>query len=252
MPLLILVGATLGLVLILNWVQTLRLKRHTAKLRAQAQNLGLQFSEEWSPSNETEEDAPQVFKRMSQFLLFSQGRTRKIKNVMWGRRPTTGMDCIAEPMLDVAMFEFTFTTPLGKYVENWRHTVVLLTDEALSLPTFLLAPEPIFDAMLKNARDHELRERLEGSAGVSIKGHTAFNEATHIHAEDRPAVRSLFSEELVAFYEEDNVICTEGRGTDLAFYRYDDLLKPEDIEGFLAHALDAYSELKQQNERMEE
>lgn len=232
MPLLIIVGGVILVVLVVGWIQNLRLKHHTRQLARVAEVLGFAFSEEGDPK---------LYGQAHRFLLFSQGRTGKIKNLMQGRRPVPGKP---GDTVDVAVFEYTFTTPYGRYVENWRQTVVRIHDPEMDLPTFSLTPEAIFNAMLENAKDPDLRERLVGTAGLSFPQHPDFEEATHVQGPDRMALRPLFTEDVIAYFEDFNVVCTEASGPYLLFYRYDNLLKPEEVPAFLERAMDGYELLR--------
>lgn len=233
MPLLIIVGGAIALVVILGLIQNLKQKRHTRRLRGRAEQLGLSFSEEG--------DA-RLYSQAHRFVLFSQGRTGQTQNLMQGRRPT-GED---DEVVDVALFEYIFTTPFGRYVENWRQTVARIHDDTLDLPTFSVTPEPIFNAILENAREPELRERLVGTPSLDFPAHPAFDKEMHVQGPDRSAIRPLFNDDLIALYEDSGVLCTEGSGPYLLFYRYDHLMAPDEIEGFLEMAMAAYRLYREQ------
>jgi hypothetical protein len=234
-PLLIIVGGVIGLLLIIAFIQDLRERGRNRQMAKQAEALGFSFSKEG--------DA-RLYSQAHRFVLFSQGRTGKMRNLMQGQWTAPG-DGVAGKTVDVALFEYTFTTPYGRYTELWRQTVLRIHDEELDLPTFSITPEPIFNAMLENAREPELRERLVGTASLSFKEHPAFEEAMHVQGPDRTAIRPLFSNAVIALYEEAEVLCTEGSGPYLLIYRYDHLIPPKEIPAFVTKARTAYEQIRE-------
>jgi hypothetical protein len=213
----------------------LRERGRIRQLEKQAEALGFSFSKEG--------DA-RIYDQAHRFVLFSQGRTGKMRNLMQGQWEAPG-DGAAGETVDIALFEYIFTTPYGRYTELWRQTVLRIHDEELDLPTFSITPEPIFNAMLENAREPELRERLVGTAGLDFKEHPTFEEAMHVQGPDRTAIRPLFSDAVIALYEEAEVLCTEGSGPYLLIYRYDNLIAPKEIPAFVAQARTAYEHIRE-------
>lgn len=235
MPLLIIVGGVIGLLLIIAFIQDLRERGRIRQLEKQAEALGFSF---------TKEGDARLYNQAHRFALFSQGRTGKMRNLMQGQWEAPGEGASGE-RANVALFEYTFTTPYGRYTELWRQTVLRIHDEALDLPTFSITPEPIFNAMLENAREPELRERLVGTASLSFTEHPTFEEAMHVQGPDRTAIRPLFNDALIALYMDAEVLCTEGSGPYLLIYRYDHLITPKEIPAFVAQARRAYEHIRE-------
>jgi len=238
-PVIIGVIAVVVLVLLSAWLQDQKQSRRSRQLRRQAENLGLTYSES---------SGPRLLEQTYRFLLFAQGRTGSACNVMLGTRPMPGS---ATGEVDVAVFDYSFSVPFGRYTESWQQSIIRLTDTDLDLPSFSLMPEPVFEIMVKNARDPELRERLAGTAGISFREHPNFTERMHLQGPARKAIRALFSDELVAFFEAHTDQCCEGSGPYLIFYRFEKLISPKKIGEFLDEVLLAYSAINESRRESE-
>ncbi len=226
MPVLIAVAIIIAVVLIIGWFQDRAIQARTQQLQARAQKLGFRFSEKAEP---------QLLHGVGRFLLFLQGRSGEIANVMQGERTTPA------GQVEVALFEYAFTLPVGRYTRSWLQTVVRLSSEELSLPAFNIIPELIFDQMVERTSDQETRERLLGTADLRFREHPTFSKWFHVQGPDRSRVRALFTEQLIDFYNQHKVLCTEGSQQELLFYRFDERLDPEEIEAFLDTTLQAFA-----------
>src|SRR5262245_9644470 len=67
------------------------------------------------------------------FHLFSQGHSKKLWNLLRGQTQD----------LEVAIFDYRYTTGSGKHSHTWNQTVIAFRFEGTSLPTFSLRPENI-------------------------------------------------------------------------------------------------------------
>lgn len=229
-PLILGVLAIVVVVILIGWLQDQKLAGRTRQLRRQAEELGLTYSES---------SGPRLLEQTYRFLLFAQGRRGSARNVMSGTRPGPG----AQPV-NVEIFEYTFSVPFGRYTESWKQSVIRLTDTDLDLPSFSLTPEVVFETMVDNARDPELRERLVGMAGISFREHPDFTDRMHLQGPQRKAIRALFSKPLVTFCETHTDLCFEASGPYLIFYRFEKLVSPKKTGEFLNEALDIYNIIK--------
>ncbi len=237
MPIIIGFALIILLVLMIGWLQVLRARNRTRRLRNAAEMLGFRFSEEGDP---------RLLSQAARFLIFSIGQTGEMSHVMQGEKG----DLPGQP--DVAIFEYAFSTPLGRYVESWRQTVVRFASDELDLPDFSLIPEPIFDRMVDQARGKEMRERLMGTASVRFPDHPEFEERAHVLGQDRARVRALLSDDVIAFHRAHPELCIEGSGHSLLCYRYDELVSPAEVDDFLREAKEVYELLARDNEALDE
>jgi hypothetical protein len=238
-PAIIGVIAVVVFVVLITWLQDQKQSRRTRQLSRQAEILGLTYSES---------GGPRLLEQTYRFLLFAQGRRGSARNVLRGTRPVPGLKT---EKVDVEIFEYTFSAPFGRYTESWRQSVIRLTDTSLDLPSFSLTPEPVFETMVHNARDPELRERLAGTAGISLREHPDFTRHMHLQGPARKAIRALFNDELIAFFEAHTDLCCEGSGPYLIFYRFEKLVSPKKTTEFLDEVLQVYSTINKSGRESE-
>ena len=208
-------------VVVLNWFQGLKVKRRTDAMEAEAARLGLSFVAEATPGDD--------LLGMGDLLLFSQGRpSSKIGNVMRGQ-----VDGV-----DVTIFDYTFNIPAGRYVENWRQTVVQLQADDLELPRFSLCPHDIVDAVVLNMPSRERREAILGTLGVRFDDHRDFSDRYKLMGPRRDKIASRFTDDVIAHFADDmGAVCAESEGRHLFYYEMHELVDPEILSGFVGGAL---------------
>ncbi len=178
-------------------------------LRGVATQLGFSFSPEGNPH---------LLASLGQFHLFSQGRSRKVRNVMCGE-----IQDIA-----VSLFDYRYTTSSGRHNRVHDQTVVLFESERLALPFFTLRPEGFF---------HKMAGAL-GYGDIDFEGSAAFSDACLLKGADEDRIRGIFVPEVRAFYTRHDRLCTEGEGCRLVHYREGRRVDPEGIESWLQEGLD--------------
>lgn len=187
-------------------------KKRTEELGAVAVRLGFSFLPEPEPG---------LLEGLPSFRLFSQGRSRKIRNVMRRR-----VDDI-----QVTVFDYRFTTSGGKHHRIHDQTVGLFETGRLELPLFVLRPEHLF-------------HRLAGALGyqdIDFERDPTFSEAYLLQGRDERQIRSLLGENLRAFFARHPGVCTEGEGSRVIFYRQERRVEPSQMESFVEEGLDVLS-----------
>jgi len=223
MALLIALGVIVLLFLLISWIQERARRRREAQIRAWAESRDMAYAAEAGPALDT-----------GASLLFIQGTGGKPGLFMHGQRDG----------IDVALFEYRFWVPAGRYYRNWVQTVVRLASPDLALPAFAIIPAPVFDAMTERARTKEMREQLETSPYLTFREAPEFSRRNHVYAPDKERVRALITPEVIAFYESHPGLCTEGYEDALFFYRLDQLVDPDALDDVLSEALEAYQLFK--------
>ena len=191
-----------------------------------------------------------MLRNVSHFLLFSQGRSGDVLNVLEGEETRNGIT------VAIALFDYVFSMPMGRYTRHWRQTVLRLASTDLELPGFGVMPESIFERMVAHIQDRSTRELLQGSAGISFRGHPNFNQMMHVQGPNRAQVRELFDEQLLRFFEGGDGapphynLCVEGAGDTLLVYRYDREVDPEDLRAFLDMAFEVYDRVAAASHRI--
>lgn len=222
--------------LIIGWVQDRVALRRESKLRAKGEALGLQF----------EGEAPQLRERLPHFALFGQGQQGKVRQAMVGRTEVT---VGGKPhTVEMAVFEYAFDVPMGRYVRSWRQTVVYLSTELLHLPSFMAMPHKIFDMIVVNTRGTQAQERLLGVSSIDFREAPEFGRRVQVQAGDRDAVRVLFTERVRALWDGQRALCVEGKDSHLIVYDYDEVVRPQQLEGQIERARDVLQRLLEAQE----
>jgi hypothetical protein len=225
MPLLIGVGVLLLFVLLVNGVQDLKDKRRNASLRRQAEAMGFTYSEDGDP---------RLLALPAGFLLFAQGVPSGTKNAI--QRPWSAPTEAGYAAPELAVFEYGFNVRFGRYLQNWRQTVVRISSDTLTLPAFSVMPQRVFEALATRARDPELREMVLGSPQIKLPQYPSFAERTHIHGYDRLAVQALFDDPLVALFDSNATLCLEASGSVVVLYAFDKVAKADELPGLVTQA----------------
>ena len=184
-------------------------QQRTGQLQAMAGRMGFAYSAQAESS---------LWGRVEDFNLFSQGRSRRIHNVL--RRQIHD--------IDVTIFDYKYTTGSGKHSHTHYRTVMLFETARLKLPRFTLRPEGFF---------HRVANKL-GSQDIDFEAHPVFSEDYLLQGPDETRIRRLFDEEALLYYTRHPQLCTEGDGRRLVFYQGGRRVEPEGMEGLLQQGLD--------------
>jgi hypothetical protein len=204
--LLVVVGVAVVAIILLQYYQE---QKRTEEMQGAAGRMGFSFQSEGEPG---------LLGRLGRFHLFSQGRSRKIHNMMHKR-----IDDLA-----VMLFDYRYTTSSGKHSHTHNQTVLLLETERLRLPFFSLRPEGLL-------------HKLAGSFGyqdIDFEVHPVFSETYLLQGDDEARVRAAFGEDVLGYYARHDKLCTEGEGQHLTFYRADRRVQPWQMEGFVKQGLE--------------
>lgn len=181
-----------------------REKKRTEEFAKIAQELGFEFSPYGDPA---------LLKTLGDHHLFSQGHSRKLWNLMRGQAQG----------LEVILFDYQYVTGSGKHRHTWRHTVLCMQFEGGELPTFSLRPETVW---------HKIGSWF-GYQDIDFESHPNFSRRYLLRGGDEAAIRRLFTDEVLAFYEEHPGLSTEGSGNRLVVYRHSRRITPADTRSLL-------------------
>ena len=158
--------------------------------------------------------------RLSNLSLFSQGRSRKIKNLADRR----------EDKLEISYFDYQYTTGGGQHSSTSRQTVICFRSESLRLSSFSLRPENIF---------HKIGSTF-GYQDIDFDASPVFSSQYLLRGKDEQAIRRAFNAGVLAFYERHKGVCTEGEGDQLIYYRPAKRVKPEELSNFLDEGMNVF------------
>jgi hypothetical protein len=146
--------------------------------------------------------------------LFSRGRERTYRNVLNGRPEGTD---------GLILCDYGYTTGDGKNTKTLRQTVALLAYARGGVPRFELRPEGVLHRV----------GAIFGYQDIDFKESPGFSSSYLLRGTDEAAVRGLFRTNLREYFETHPGWCVDGRGSWLAAYRQDVLVKPADIPAFI-------------------
>jgi len=164
-----------------------------------------------------EEAALSTFPGIERFEFFTRGRFQKIKNLMYGE--ASGIKAV--------VFDFTYVLGYGRNRRTCAQTMVYLEPGNIILPYFSLRTERFA---------HKLWAAF-GYQDIDIANRPGFNSQYLLRGPDEQAIRNIFSDGLLSFYETYPGTCTDGGGNQLFVYRENYRWEPEQIQPFIGTAL---------------
>jgi hypothetical protein len=179
-------------------------KRRRDALRQLAGELGLEFQEKLA-------GPPAI--DLNPLHLFNVGHTRRTRNALSGRY------CNAE----LTLFDYQYSTGHGRNRHTWRQTVAAFYLPETRLPLFALRPEHVF---------HKIGSAL-GYQDIDFDRFPTFSSSYLLRGGDEPAVRELFNDNVLMFFENRTGLCVEGGDDWLIVYRTRRRVKPQQLSSFL-------------------
>ncbi len=185
-----------------------RERERTQQLIGLANLMGWQFSEtvplSWIPN-------------LERFTLFNQGHSKSLNNVMYGE--LEGMKA--------ALFDYYYVVGHGKHRSTYNQSVVYFEPRDLSLPFFSLRPEHTFHKIIA----------AFGYQDIDFGNRPAFSGEYLLRGADEPAVRNLFNDALLGFYEMNQGSSADGGGNQLFIFRQNQRTAPHETQAFIDWAL---------------
>jgi hypothetical protein len=201
-PFLIIAGV-IALIAVFAYIGYLIEKRRTEALKRVAEELGFEFF----PKDVG------MLRNLDGFHLFSQGHSKRIKNLMRGEAGG----------LAVEIFDYRYVTGGGKSSQTWNQTVLCFRLDGPDLPDFSLRPENLF---------HRIGA-LFGYQDINFEDYPRFSKSYLLRGPDENEIRELFSERVLTFYQARPGLSTEGGGDRLLFYRHNKRVDPQKVHEFL-------------------
>ena len=190
-----------GILIVALIVGRKRAQERTRQLASVATLLGLQFTESapmnWIPN-------------LEKFELFNQGHFTRITNAMYGEMAG----------VKTAVFDYRYTVGGGKNQQTFNQTIVYFEPRNLSLPFFSLRPEHLF---------HKLISAF-GYQDIDFGNRPTFSSKYLLRGADEPAVRNLFDDALLGFYEMNQGLSADGGGNQLFFFQQNYRQPPHQIQ----------------------
>ena len=179
-------------------------KRRTEAWRQAADEMGFAFDPKPGKA---------FLSRFPAFNLLSQGSSRTVKNLIQGK--ALGLE------LDI--FDYAYTTGSGKNRHTWLQTVLAFEIDGSELPTFSLRPESII---------HKIGQWF-GYQDIDFESHPRFSRKYLLRGQREDAIRELFQDHVLEYYESSPGCCTEGSGNRLLYYRASQRIAPANVRAFM-------------------
>jgi hypothetical protein len=200
----IFIGAIVGGVILLLAYTKKKAAERTLAMQQAAGLLGWTFTA----------DAPlSMIPGIEQHHLFSQGHSKKLFNMMYG-------------MVDgarAAIFDYRYTVGHGKHQQTFNQSVAYFQSDKLSLPSFSLRPEGF---------GHKLISAL-GYQDIDFANRPTFSAKYLLRGPDEQAIRLAFQDSILAYYENNLKLSTDGGGNEIFFYRQNVRIEPANVRSFL-------------------
>ena len=181
------------------------------KLAAFAKGLGFDFYKKGNTK---------LLDHLNHFHLFSQGHSRKIKNLIYGEKDDVIM----------GIFGYQYTTGGGKSSHTSRQTVLYISSPQMELPQFVIRPENIF---------HRIGASF-GYQDIDFPGHEAFSKQFLVRGRNEMAIKSMLNEKILDYCVNKGKICTEGKNDQLIVYYQKKRIKPELLQSFIKEGLELF------------
>ena len=204
LPLLFLVVIA-GLAIAILVYNRRRERERTQQLQLVASQIGWNFAAT-APLN--------MIAGLERFALFNQGHNKEIRNFMYGETSGT----------NAAVFDYLYIVGYGKNRQTHYQSVVYLEPGNLSLPYFSLRPENFLHRIISafGYQDIDFGQRPEFSRRYILRG------------QDEPAIRQVFNDRVLSFYEAYPETCTDGGGNQLFLFRSNYRIQPQEIQSYVA------------------
>ena len=212
-----------GIVLLVGGI--IVLGKHFEKIRREAlEKFASELSLDFYPSGHDE-----LHSILQSFKLFNKGHSRKMTNVIMGETE----------IVNVAMFDYSYTTGSGKHQSTASQTIVAMESKDLGIPSFTMRPEHLFDWV----------GSALGFQDIDFDDHPNFSKTFVLKGEEETTVREFFDNELLDFFAEKKGITFEGSPGRFIYFKGGRKTKIEDMRAYLEEGYSVYSAFMQRLSR---
>lgn len=187
----------IGLIVALYIYNSKKEKERTLALQQAAQAMGWAFMPVVQPG---------MIPHTEYFNLFKQGHSKQTKNMIYGQ--INGAKA--------ALFDYRYTVGHGKNSHTYTQSVLYFETPRLQLPLFTLSPENFM---------HKFISAL-GYQDIDFGNRPEFSKKYLLRGQDEQGIRRTFEDRILAFYEANQGLHTEGGGNQLFIYRQGQRIPP--------------------------
>jgi len=208
------VGFVVGIMILVAVTTAVGESRRRAALMQVAEQLGLAYSEAGS----------ELLGELGHFPLFSQGRSKRVSNLIQGETDEMAM----------GIFDYRYTTGSGKNSHTSRQTVAFFRVPGLNLPQFQLRPQHFLHSVGK----------LFGYQDIDFQSNPRFSKMFILRGTNETAVRQLFTSDLMSFLETKPTLVVEAQGQDVLCYRTSTRVKPDALQPLMREGFEVARQLQ--------
>ncbi len=189
----------------------LRDRKRLSVMTAFAEEIGLTFTPAASAG---------FLARMKIFKLFTVGRSKKIKNVVFGETDDE----------TVSIFDYQYAVGSGKNQTIHRQSVVSIESPNLNAPSFVLRPASFFLSF----------GRIFGQPEIEFDSNPDFGKYQQLQGSDEKAIKEFFDDRFLRTLES-NKYCIEAIGHNLIVYIPRKSFNSDELKAVMASAFEIYS-----------
>jgi hypothetical protein len=204
-----------GIAVVGGYYYSRQSKQRAADLKRVAEELGFEF---------LPEDGGSFLSNLGRSPLFSQGMYyKRLSNLMRGQTRH----------LAVAIFDYQYSTDSTKTRKTLHHTVAAFQMDRPSLPPFSLRPKSVWDKI----------GAWMGYKDINFPQAPVFSKNYFLNGSDEMALRNLFTDQILAFFEANQGLSVETARDWLLVYRFNDRVEPWAIHMLLEDGLRVVDQL---------
>jgi hypothetical protein len=154
----------------------------------------------------------------SDFQLFAAKTKKTFSNMISGEMESTY----------VLLFDYRFRTSDAHLSDINSQTVAAIKSNRFNFPAFEMYPQGAFQKILS----------VLGMQDINFQHQSGFSNAYILRGDDESAVRSIFTDQVLFYFENHRGLTIETKGNKLIYYRDGKLISPDNINTFLSDLLD--------------
>ncbi len=202
-------GAIIGVIVVAALISKRLQRKRAAAMERVAGELGLEYRPIGSDG---------VVAQQGNFELFSKGRAKKVFNMLQGGGGERRL----------AIFDYLYTTGGGKSTHTWKTTVFSVRFDGSEMPAFMLRRKQLGDGIASWFR----------GKGIEFAGRPMFSKRYLLRGENEEAIRAVFTEPVVTYFEENPGLFVEALGNAMMIYRLGKKVQPEGVSELLGQGLE--------------
>ncbi len=184
-------------------------KRRKENIKQTALSLGLSYMDK----------APENFlSPLKTFNIFNDGYSKRPYNFMQWKKQD----------IDCSIFDYKYNSSTGPNGSIYSQTIFLVQTDKLNLTKFSMTPESIFNKIGNKLTKND----------IDFDRYTNFSKKYHLKGKDEDAVRKVFTDEIMQFFEHKKErVSIEADGDKIIIYSRSKEIKPKEIHKFKDESL---------------